>query len=116
MDAESEAIVQAALEHAMHDTQCTVILVAHRLSTVVNADQICVIHDGKVAEKGTHDELLESKGVYAKLVDRQVNLKQRMKTKVKEMTSQNGGNKTTDTIDALLDEINKSQDDAKDES
>ena len=112
LDAESEAIVQAALEHAMQDTQCTVILVAHRLSTVINADQICVIHDGKVAESGTHDELLEKKGVYAKLVDRQVNLKKTMKEKVKGMVDGKDGKnkvnaKNIDSIDALMDEINK---------
>ena len=113
LDAESEAIVQAAMEQAMKDTECTVILVAHRLSTVVNADQICVMHNGQVVERGTHDKLLNINGIYSKLVDRQINLKQTMKDKVKKMAKDgdndkninNKSNKNGDTIDALLDAI-----------
>ena len=50
----------------------TVVLIAHRLSTVINATQICVIHKGLIVEKGTHDELVAKGGVYAQLVSRQL--------------------------------------------
>ena len=50
----------------------TVVLIAHRLSTVINATQICVIHKGLIVEKGTHDELVAQGGVYAQLVSRQL--------------------------------------------
>jgi ABC-type transport system involved in cytochrome bd biosynthesis fused ATPase/permease subunit len=49
-----------------------VVLVAHRLSTVINADKIAVVDSGRIAEEGTHQELLEKGGIYAKLVKRQV--------------------------------------------
>ena len=65
LDTESEKLVQEALEHLMRDR--TTLVVAHRLSTIRNADVICVIHDGKIVEQGKHDELLALNGYYAKL-------------------------------------------------
>ncbi|EER13979.1 ABC transporter, putative [Perkinsus marinus ATCC 50983] len=72
LDTENEALVQAALDGLIATGGCTVILVAHRLSTVKNADMIAVISEGRVVEKGRHDELVGENGVYAKLVARQL--------------------------------------------
>jgi ATP-binding cassette subfamily B protein len=72
LDAESESQVQAALDGLIWTGNHTVILVAHRLSTVVNAHKIVVIDQGLVAETGTHSELLEANGTYASLVAKQV--------------------------------------------
>jgi ATP-binding cassette subfamily B protein len=71
LDTVSERIVQATLDEASRNR--TTIAIAHRLSTVINADVIFVIADGRVAESGTHHELLERGGVYAKLVSEQLN-------------------------------------------
>ena len=65
LDSESEKLVQGAIETLMKNR--TVILIAHRLSTVKNADQIIVIDKGTVVERGKHQELLDKNGVYAKL-------------------------------------------------
>ena len=66
LDNESEALVQKALDTAMRGR--TVIVIAHRLSTVVNADKIVVMQDGRVVEEGTHEELAQRKqGLYARL-------------------------------------------------
>lgn len=70
LDSESEHKVQLALERLMKGR--TVLMVAHRLSTVKNADNIIVISGGKIAEQGKHSDLLERNGVYAKLVQRQL--------------------------------------------
>lgn len=69
LDTESERLVQEALERLMKNR--TTIVVAHRLSTIANADLICVLQDGKIVEKGTHQELIALKGVYKHLVDMQ---------------------------------------------
>lgn len=71
LDNESEAIVQKALNNLMENK--TVFVIAHRLSTISNADRIAVIHDGELAELGTHDELMssEAKGFYKKLYEMQ---------------------------------------------
>jgi ATP-binding cassette, subfamily B, bacterial MsbA len=65
LDTESEKLVQEALGNLMKNR--TSLVIAHRLSTIKNADLICVIHEGKLVEKGTHDELLALKGHYFKL-------------------------------------------------
>ena len=65
LDAESEFIVQQALADLMRGR--TVLVIAHRLTTVRNADRIVVVHDGRVAEVGRHDELLARDGVYRRL-------------------------------------------------
>ena len=69
LDTESERLVQDALEKLMKER--TTIVIAHRLSTIVNADKICVLHEGEIAEIGTHEELLGRNGIYKKLVDMQ---------------------------------------------
>lgn len=69
LDTESERLVQEALEKLMKNR--TTIVIAHRLSTIVNADKICVLHDGEIAETGTHEELLAKGGIYKHLVDMQ---------------------------------------------
>jgi len=70
LDAESESLVQDALDKLMHGR--TTIIIAHRLSTVRNADRICVMLKGKIVEQGTHEKLLEKNGVYASLVSKQL--------------------------------------------
>ena len=72
LDAESESAVQLAIDNLIRLTRCTVLLVAHRLSTVMNADQICVIDSGSISERGTHDQLLQQHGLYYALVRRQL--------------------------------------------
>lgn len=69
LDSESEQLVQQALERLMLDR--TTLVIAHRLSTIRNADLICVIADGRIAERGTHEELIVANGLYRKLVDMQ---------------------------------------------
>ncbi|MDY6800492.1 MAG: ABC transporter ATP-binding protein [Bacteroidota bacterium] len=69
LDTESEKLVQDALFKLMENR--TSIVIAHRLSTVRNADEICVLQEGKIVERGKHDELIELKGVYKKLHDLQ---------------------------------------------
>ncbi len=69
LDTESERLVQEALERLMKSR--TTIAIAHRLSTIRNADEICVLHEGQIVERGTHDELLALDGYYKKLCDMQ---------------------------------------------
>lgn len=69
LDTESERLVQEALTNLMKTR--TTVAVAHRLSTIKNADEICVLHEGEIVERGTHKELIEKDGYYKKLNDMQ---------------------------------------------
>ena len=69
LDTESERLVQDALEKLMKTR--TTVAVAHRLSTIKHADEICVLHEGRIVERGTHDELITKDGYYKKLHDMQ---------------------------------------------
>jgi subfamily B ATP-binding cassette protein MsbA len=70
LDTESEKLVKDALYHLMNNR--TSIIIAHRLSTVRRADKIVVLHEGEIRETGTHDELIQTEGIYKKLHDMQM--------------------------------------------
>jgi ABC-type multidrug transport system fused ATPase/permease subunit len=107
LDAENESIVQGALELLIKQSRCTVVLIAHRLSTVINADQIAVIHKGSVKERGNHAELIELGGIYAQLVQRQMSrdASSLMGEKEKESGKGKGGGKAS--VDEIFDELEK---------
>lgn len=69
LDTESEKLVQDALNNLLKGR--TSVVIAHRLSTIHNADLIVVVDHGRVAECGTHNELMERNGIYAKLIEMQ---------------------------------------------
>ena len=69
LDTESERLVQDALERLMKSR--TTVAIAHRLSTIKNADEICVMHEGEIVERGTHEELIALGGYYKKLHEMQ---------------------------------------------
>ena len=69
LDTESEFLVQKAIDNLMEDR--TVLVIAHRLTTVENADTIVVMRDGKIADSGSHKDLLEKDGVYTRLYKKQ---------------------------------------------
>jgi ATP-binding cassette subfamily B (MDR/TAP) protein 1 len=72
LDAASEQAVQDALDHLLEENKdLTTVIIAHRLRTVRNADSIAVIHEGRVVEQGSHDDLLKNEtGLYRKMVER----------------------------------------------
>ncbi|GBL35875.1 lipid A export ATP-binding/permease protein MsbA 1 [Filimonas sp.] len=69
LDTVSERMVQDAINHLMQNR--TSIIIAHRLSTVQNADEIVVLEQGKIKERGTHASLISKQGIYSKLVEMQ---------------------------------------------
>jgi ABC-type multidrug transport system fused ATPase/permease subunit len=102
LDTESEALVQSAIDRLIQRGGCTVVLVAHRLSTVVNADKIGVVHKGRIVECGTHHELLENEdGIYHRLVAHQL-------AKEANVVGEGGGGAEgggEDLVDDLIDAI-----------
>jgi ATP-binding cassette subfamily B protein len=72
LDSESEAAMQRALETALAGR--TSIVIAHRLSTILKADQILVVQNGRIVQRGTHTELLKMQGLYAELYQRQLSV------------------------------------------
>jgi ABC-type multidrug transport system fused ATPase/permease subunit len=98
LDTESEALVQSAIDRMLVERRVTVVLVAHRLSTVVNADLIAVIDKGRIVEQGTHSSLLQLGGIYAKLVGKQLQKEANLIGADEKMR------KSSITIDDLLDE------------
>ena len=77
LDADSEALVQEALDRAIKGR--TVIIVAHRLSTILHADTIAVVQNGKIVESGKHEDLLAQGGLYHHLVSRQMSARRESK-------------------------------------
>ena len=76
LDSESEALIQAGLQHLMHGR--TTFVIAHRLSTIRRADQILVVEDGRIVERGNHEALYQQAGRYRDLYDRQHGLEQNL--------------------------------------
>jgi ABC-type multidrug transport system fused ATPase/permease subunit len=70
LDSESERLVQQAIGDLAH--QCTLLVIAHRLSTVRHADVIVVMEAGKIVEQGSYDELVASQGIFARLISQQL--------------------------------------------
>ena len=100
LDEDSQQAVQASLDALIRKGDSTVVLVAHRLSTVMNADKIAVIADGGVKEEGSHDELCERGGVYAGLVRKQLTKAAAVLDQGKEDAAE--AKAANDTIDKLL--------------
>ncbi|CAB9498246.1 Lactococcin-G-processing and transport ATP-binding protein LagD [Seminavis robusta] len=103
LDENSQEAVQQALANLIAESQATVVLVAHRLSTVVNADSICVIDKGTVLEQGNHEELVAKGGVYASMVEKQLKKKDDMLDQDKKAHGDKDSKVAADDIDALLD-------------
>ncbi|CAD8104708.1 unnamed protein product [Paramecium primaurelia] len=72
LDSESEFQVQKAIDGLVQSGQKTIIIIAHRLSTVINSNKIIVVQNGQIVEQGKHQELIEKNGVYKQLIERQL--------------------------------------------
>lgn len=103
LDENSQEAVQEALSTLIAESNATVVLVAHRLSTVVNADSICVIDKGTVLEQGNHDELVALGGIYATMVEKQLKKKADLIEQDKKDDGEGTGTSSADDINALLD-------------
>jgi ATP-binding cassette subfamily B protein len=106
LDENSQQAVQDALNTLIKECNATVVLVAHRLSTVMNAHKIAVIEKGKVAEQGSHDDLVRLGGIYAKLVEKTNKKKENALNQAAidgDGDGEGGGKKSdVDNIDSLL--------------
>ena len=103
MDENSQEAVQKAISNLIAESKATVVLVAHRLSTVVNSDSICVIDKGAVLEQGNHDELVAKGGIYASMVAKQLSKKADLLDQEGDSAAGKGDKKVAaDDIDALL--------------
>jgi len=108
LDENSQEAVHNALSNLIAESHATVVLVAHRLSTVVNADSICVVDQGSVLEQGNHDELVAKGGVYASMVAKQIKKKSDLLEQEEAQHGHRGDpggeekKSTFDDIDALL--------------
>ena len=107
LDEDSQSAVQSALDRLIASGGATVVLVAHRLSTVMNAHKIAVIDQGSVVEEGTHDQLLQRGGVYSSLVRRQMSKKASELAQSAADNDEGEKKAAAATIDQLLDEIGK---------
>ena len=106
LDEHSQEAVQKALSNLIATSNATVVLVAHRLSTVVNADSICVIDKGCVLEQGTHEELVSKGGIYASMVQKQTkkqgDVLDQEKDRGETVSRQKEKTTSADEIDTLL--------------
>mmetsp|Transcript_2129 Transcript_2129/g.3141 ORF Transcript_2129/g.3141 Transcript_2129/m.3141 type:complete len:954 (+) Transcript_2129:131-2992(+) len=104
LDENSQESVQRALQTLIDECNATVVLVAHRLSTVINADSICVIDKGTVLEQGNHEELLSKGGIYASMVEKQMKKKADLIDQDGKTSGLNGSGKgaSADDIDTLM--------------
>ena len=72
LDSESESAIQKAIDNIVKKKEITIIIIAHRLSTIIKADKIIVLNEGTVVETGNHNELINKKGEYIKLFEKQL--------------------------------------------
>lgn len=75
LDSNNETIVQKSIEDLFKNKDITIIVIAHRLSTVVNCDRLYVMKEGKIVESGSHKNLLSEKGYYFSLIEKQLHEK-----------------------------------------
>lgn len=102
LDENSQEAVQQALSTLIAESNSTVVLVAHRLSTVLNADSIVVIDKGTVLEQGNHDELLKLDGIYASMVKKQSRKKSDLLDQEDKQADKGGKPVANDDVDSLL--------------
>merc|ERR1712183_995498 len=103
LDENSQEAVQLALTTLVKESNATVVLVAHRLTTVMNAHSIVVIDKGSVLEQGTHSELVALGGIYASMVEKQT---KKMADELDQDVSSNENDKQKSEKKAAIDDIN----------